>query len=360
VDHWFEIINHEDVPSPSLLVYPQRIQSNIDSMLLMAPAARLRPHVKTHKMQEVVALCRNSGIEKFKTATIAESEMCARAGAGDILLAFQPVGPNINRLKILVEAFPQTRFSTILDNDFSSHELSCFFAHSPIDVWVDVDCGMHRTGIAPKFVPDFFARLETLPGLRVRGLHAYDGHIHAQDLAVREKEHREAMTPVLEIRSQLRSKDRTIEIVAGGTPTFPFNALLPGTECAPGTPLLWDAGYSQQYPDLPFQLAATLLCRVISNPTPNHYCLDLGHKAVASESPQPRLWLPQIPDAELVGHSEEHLVIRTALNLKIGTALYAFPKHICPTCALYDEAVAVFNNLASTRWKIHRGRALKE
>ena len=57
----------------------------------------LRPHVKTHKMPEIVKLQMKHGINKFKCATISETEMVARCGAKDILLAMQPVGPNLER-----------------------------------------------------------------------------------------------------------------------------------------------------------------------------------------------------------------------------------------------------------------------
>ena len=65
---------------------------------------RLRPHVKTHKMAEVVRLQVAQGITRFKCATIAEAEMLAQAGARDVLLANQLVGPNARRLAKL---FPE-------------------------------------------------------------------------------------------------------------------------------------------------------------------------------------------------------------------------------------------------------------
>ena len=78
------------------------------------------------------------------------------------------------------------------------------------------------------------------------------------------------------------------------------------------------------FPDLHFLNAAALLTRVVSKPGPDLLCLDLGHKAVASEMPQPRVVFPALPDAEFVTHNEEHLVLRTSHSAEfpIGTALY--------------------------------------
>ncbi len=53
---------------------------------------------KTHKLPQIVRMKLAKGITKFKVATIAEAEMVAAAGAADVLLAYQPVGPQIGRL----------------------------------------------------------------------------------------------------------------------------------------------------------------------------------------------------------------------------------------------------------------------
>ena len=70
---------------------------------------RLRPHVKTHKLPEVIRRQLVLGIRKFKCATIAEAEMLAECGCRDVLLAYQPVGPNIHRLWELAAPVPGDR-----------------------------------------------------------------------------------------------------------------------------------------------------------------------------------------------------------------------------------------------------------
>ena len=86
-------------------------------MLEMARGAdRLRPHVKTHKMAEVVRLTEGLGIRKHKCATIAEAEMLAATGGADVLLAYPLVGPNVARLARLMRAYPQTTFRTLVDH----------------------------------------------------------------------------------------------------------------------------------------------------------------------------------------------------------------------------------------------------
>jgi D-serine deaminase-like pyridoxal phosphate-dependent protein len=356
---WYHTQNIGDIESPALLVYPDRIDENIRRMIRLAgDVCRLRPHLKTVKLPEVVKMLMRHGIDRFKCATIAEAEMAAIAGAPDVLLAGQPVGPNVTRLVTLVRRFPQTKFSTLVDDHSAASTLSSCFAviAQRLEVWLDLDCGMHRTGIAPgPAAIDLYQHLVTLPGLVVAGIHAYDGHIHETDPRMREDQCAAAFAPVVELRQQLAERTiRPVPLIAGGTPTFPFHAKRPDTECGPGTCLLWDFGYADRFPDLDFLQAALVLTRIVSKPQPDLLCLDLGHKAIASENPQPRVRFPELPDAAAVMHSEEHLVIQTgrADRYSVGDPLYGVPRHICPTVALHADAVVIRQNRATERWKI--------
>lgn len=358
-DAWYEISNAVEIPSPALIVYVDRARENIRRMVAMAGGpGRLRPHVKTHKMAALIELQLREGILKYKTATIAEAEMAARAGAPDVLLAMQPVGPNVTRLVKLIRAFSKTKFSTILDDAEMALQLSAAAnaASVTIEVYLDVDLGMRRCGIAPgPAAVGLYQHIASLPGLRPVGLHAYDGHIHDPDPHVREALCDAAFEEVLKLSRELKKTGLNVEtIVAGGTPTFPIHALRMGVECSPGTCVLNDFGYRNKFADLDFLLAAAILTRVVSKPGPDRICLDLGHKSIASENPHPRAEFPQLPDATPVIHSEEHLVLETsaAARLSVGHVLYAIPRHVCPTVALHSEAVSVVGGVAEERWPV--------
>src|SRR6266705_2024939 len=116
VPGWFEISDAATIASPALLVYRERVEENLRRMIKMAGGAhRLRPHIKTHKMREMIELQLGLGITKFKCATIAEAEMAASAGASDLLLAYQLVGPIFELFPQVVIAFPKTRFAVTWD-----------------------------------------------------------------------------------------------------------------------------------------------------------------------------------------------------------------------------------------------------
>jgi D-serine deaminase-like pyridoxal phosphate-dependent protein len=356
---WYEISNVSDVPSPSLLVYPDRAAENIRRMVaIVGDAARLRPHVKTHKLPEVLRMHLEQGIRAFKAATLAECEMAASAGAPDVLLAYQPVGPNVPRLLSLVTRFRATKFSAIVDDATAARALGAAFAAAGerIEALVDLDCGMHRTGIAAGEEADALYRLvASTPGLTPGGLHAYDGHLRQPDLAERAAACGAALAPVREMRERLLGAGLPVpRLVAGGTPTFPVHARHADVECSPGTCVFWDAGYAQGLPDLDFLHAVVLLTRVVSKPAGRRVCLDLGHKAVASENPHPRAVFLDLPEAVAVGHSEEHLVLETAraAALAVGDVLHAIPWHVCPTVALHDRAVVVRGGRAVDAWTV--------
>lgn len=356
---WYSVENVAEIPSPALLVYPDRIRENIRRMIAMVgDVQRLRPHVKTHKMAEVVRMQIEAGITKFKAATIAEAEMTAAASAPDIVLAYQPVGPNVGRLRALVAKHPQTRFSAVVDDASAVRAISHTWADatSPIELLLDLDCGMHRTGVEPgaKAV-ELYRLLHVLPGVKPGGLHAYDGHNHTTDLAERTAQCHAYMAPVRALRDELLAMELPVpRVIASGTPTFPIHAKSVDVECSPGTTLLWDAGYGDRFPDMDFLHAAAVLTRVISKPGANRLCLDLGHKGIAAENPHPRVFFIGLEDAIAVTHSEEHLVIETprARDFSVGDCLHGIPRHICPTVALYGRAVVIEGGRATGHWKV--------
>lgn len=362
-NQWYKIANEDEVFSPSLLIYPERIEINIHKMVMIAgDVSRLRPHVKTHKMAEIIRMQMNHGISKFKCATISEAEMAARCGATDILLAMQPVGPGIERFFRLRQAFPNSDISCIADSEEILLQLSAMATlyNMETHVWIDINAGMNRTGIAPgEEALRMYKLADTLPKLKAVGLHVYDGHIHEKNPALRKEICNEAFAPVQKMRDDLKKAGFSpVRIVAGGSPTFGIHASGNDVEVSPGTILLWDFGYSSTFPDMDFMHAAVLFTRVVSKPARNLICLDLGHKAVASEMPQPRIRIPALEDYTIVGHNEEHMVIRTkhAESMKPGDPVYAIPWHICPTVDRFDSVNVVTDSRVTAQWKVEARR----
>ncbi|MDR1356292.1 MAG: D-TA family PLP-dependent enzyme [Tannerellaceae bacterium] len=353
----YVISNIDCIDSPALVVYEDIVRDNIrKAIAIVGDVDRLRPHVKTHKMEAVCRIMIEEGIKRYKCATIAEAEMLAVAGARDVLLAYQPVGPKVARLRKLTETFPRTVFSCLVDNADSLGFINrAFDGVAPLNVFIDVNVGMNRTGAG---VATSLLLAEMIPlaeNLRLVGLHGYDGHIHDNSLSARRQAADKASLILDQVYYAIRrSHYFRLTRIIGGTPTFPIHALRPDVECSPGTFVFWDAGYARAYLEMPFRYAAMVIGRVVSHADGNRMCVDIGYKSVASENPLPRIYFLNDPTIFPLEHSEEHLMVDAGCRgiFPIGTVLYGVPTHICPTVALYEKAFVVRNNLFLDTWPV--------
>jgi len=355
---WYYIDNQEYIETPSLIFYPKTILKNIKEMVSMiGDVNRLRPHVKTYKTAEIVQIHLDQNIKKFKCATIAEAEMLAQVGANDVLLAYQPVGMNQVRLMELVREYPETVFSCLCDNTTTLEEINESAQKNDINVgvWIDIDNGMHRTGVATADAVPLIQDLRDLEAVTFRGLHVYDGHLRDNSLAERRKKVKKAFKQVDELISELKALDIEIpEIVAGGSPTFPVHCHNRDVQASPGTTVLWDKGYGASLEGLEsFSYAALIATRVISKPGDNLICLDMGHKSISAEHQKSPL-IFGLETYDLVGHSEEHMVLDVpdAQSISVGDLFYAVPHHICPTVALHEYALVCEDHQITGQWTI--------
>tara|TARA_R110002051_G_scaffold143507_6_gene216500 strand:- start:7780 stop:8892 length:1113 start_codon:yes stop_codon:yes gene_type:complete len=358
-ENWYSIHHPEEVISPSLFVYPDRIQHNIDLMISMiGDVNRLRPHIKTYKNANIIKMQMAKGIHKFKCATIAEAELLGDCKTADVLLAMQPVGANAKRFIELIKKYPNTKFATIVDNSKTLSILSELAASNNIKIplWVDINNGMNRTGIVPDHgALELYTQLHENPHIIAEGLHVYDGHLRNTDAALREADCNTAFEPVQSLKKSIENlKISSPKIVAGGSPTFPFHCKRTDVDASPGTTLLWDSGYGSQFSEMKFLPAAVLFTRILSKPTTGILCFDLGHKSIAPEMPFPRIEFLDLKHSKQISQSEEHLVVEyDDLTIpEVGDIHYALPKHICPTVAKYDTLTVVKDNQVIEHWTV--------
>ena len=358
-NNWFHISNPNEIDSPVLLVYPDRVKANIQTAIKMiGDVNKLRPHVKTHKCSEVVQLMMDAGITKFKCATIAEAEMLAMQKATDVLLAYQPVGPKLHRFIALIKKYPATQFSCLTDNAVAAAAQYKVFsgARLQVPVYIDLNIGMNRTGInAGEEALELYQYCSTAAGIIIKGLHAYDGHIRDTDFSAKKKNCDDAFAVVELLAKKIESAGLPKPIIiAGGSPTFSVHCKRENVECSPGTFIYWDRGYSVLCPEQEFVPAAILLTRVVSLPGEGKICTDLGHKSVAAENEiSKRVFFPEFESLIAISQSEEHLVLQNKSENKFasGDILYTIPWHICPTVALYDCIKIIENSQCIGEWK---------
>jgi D-threonine aldolase len=362
---WYTIDNVGEVDTPFLAIFPDRVRDNIRALQQMIPdSKRLRPHVKVHKCKQVVGLMMEAGIFKFKCATIAEAEMLALAGAPDVLLAYQPVGPKIKRLIHLVTSYPATKFACLVDNRQNARDLAAeaLARNTCIAVYLDINVGMNRTGVLPDEALPLYKQLLGIRGLVLVGLHGYGGQITDADPAIRNEQCRQVHEKVTRVRGDIEQSGYLLESISvGSTPTLGPHALDPDVECSPGTFIYWDQTYAELYGELPFNVAALIVTRVISKPAEHLRCLDLGYKAISSEGDeQHRVLFLGETGIRIISQSEEHMVVSVDPGnaLAIGDVLYGVPYHIGRTCNLYHSCSTVYNHRINGEWFHFTGRKI--
>jgi len=362
----------EALVSPALVFFLERIEGNLGAVLRMVGgrAECLRPHVKTHKTREISRLWMALRVTKHKAATLVEAEMLAQERASDVLVSYPLVGPAPDRLAFLAKAYPHTRFSALVDSweTLDGIGRAAKGQGCTLGVMVDLDVGQHRTGVGQTALRRELIEALAQPGpLEPAGIHAYDGHLSMDSPEERRQLARGVLEEALAAREMALKAGWPVltPLVVSGSPAFPAHCeslqTVENLELSPGTIVLFDTGYAR-YRDLSahFNPAAAVLTRVISRPQPDMVTLDCGTKAIASDPPlAKRARVEGLEDAEIIGHNEEHLVLRTsrAAEWPVGRTTLAWPWHICPTVAWHDQAWVFEKGQAVGVWPVAaRGR----
>jgi len=345
--------------SPALIYYRDIILANTRRIIEMAGGAeRLWPHVKSHKTEEMIRMQIDLGITRFKCATIAEAEMTAKAGGRDIILAYPLVGPNVLRFLRLAADYGQAVFYAVGDDLGQLGILSTEAGRmgTQANVLVDVDVGMHRTGVSLDKLEGFYEAASALKGVALRGMHCYDGHLHDSDFDARKAKVEEIDREVLKVKGSLEKKGLDCGLmVMGGTPTFPCRTGKEGMYLSPGTCFIGDWGYLKKIPDMDFPPGAAVFTRVVSHPAGGGFTLDLGCKGIASDPVGERGTIAGMEEAKPMFQSEEHWVFSLPAGQAlppIGSDCYVIPAHVCPTSALYPQIVVARDGEITGEWQV--------
>ena len=252
--NWYQIDNIDELDSPALVVYPERVKANISTAISMIEdVRRLRPHVKTNKAIEPTKLMITAGINKFKCATIAEAEMLGMCQAADVLLAYQPNGPKLQRFIAVIKKYPATKYSCLTDNITAAQQMAAIFYANGLNipVFIDLNLGMNRTGIATgEAAVQLYIACVALSGINPVGLHGYDGHIRDVDFNARKQKCDEVYLKIETIQKNLSAKGFAEPIIVmGGSPGFSVYSKRKNIECSPGTFIYWDKGIAIYVPN---------------------------------------------------------------------------------------------------------------
>ncbi len=341
--------NLDTVPSPALVVDLDAARRNVSRVLeLCGGPERWRPHVKTTKLPELWRLLLEAGVRRFKCATPRELEHLARTAQRegveiDVLVAYPHVGPTLDLVAATAERHPGLRVGALVEDPEGARALPTLLLP-----WVDLNPGMDRTGL-PLDDEERLAATLAAVGERLGGLSLYDGHLHQTDLAAREASVHELYDQVgTLLESHGGARLRGLELVTAGTPAFRHALTYEGFSerglvhtVSPGTVVLHDGRSEEENPGLGLEPAAWILARVVSLPRAGRGTVDAGSKSLAAEAGGPCAQPLEQPEWRAVAPSEEHLPLDVPLHTSArrGDAVRLFPRHVCPTVNLHEEAV---------------------
>jgi D-serine deaminase-like pyridoxal phosphate-dependent protein len=357
-----------ELDTPALLVELGALERNLQRMadFVAVRGLRLRPHAKIYRATPELAWRQlEAGAIGITCAKLAEAEVLAAAGVGDILIANQVVGARkVERLLALAKVCD---VKVAVDSPENAAELAQAARSQGVrlGVLLEVNIGHNRCGVAPGApalqLAQFILRQ---PGLQLRGLMGYDGHCTARiPASAREALSIQANTLLAGTRQTLADAGIPVEIVSGsGTVTYRYASQVAGlTEIQAGTYLLMDTAFRESGVE-EFELTLSVLATVISRPSypgaEDLAIIDTGRKSIS-----PQLGLPEVktpPGAQVFSLSDEHGRVRLAGEAaasppRIGDKIELWVRDANGTINQFDRFYAIRAEQVEAIWPIPAG-----
>jgi 3-hydroxy-D-aspartate aldolase len=344
----------DEVDTPALILDLSSFEKNQRILFdLVKNRVRVRPHAKTHKCPEVAKRQIALGAVGMCCQKVSEAEAMVEGGVGDVLVSNEIVGTRkIERLAALSR---RAKIGVCVDH--AEHVRALADSGAILDVYIEIDVGMRRCGVAPG-EPAVALAKEIVKNLHLRfaGLQAYHGR--AQHIRSMEERHaviEAAAQHVFHTKRLLEKAAIPCPIVTGaGSGTFMLEVEAGAwDEIQPGSYAFMDADYAKNEWAAPlprFEHALFVLSTVMSRPSATMAIVDAGLKASSVDSGMPALW--QRPGLAYTRASDEHGWIEGRDVPALGEKLLLVPGHCDPTINLYDWYVCVRDGRVEALWPI--------
>jgi len=355
------------VDTPALILELDAFERNLQTVADLARGrVRVRPHAKCSKCPEVGKRQMALGAVGVCCQKVSEAEAMVAGGIPDVLVSNEVVGAA--KLARLARLATRARIGVCVDDAGNVRDLEAAAraAGAKIDVYVEMEVGMGRCGVAPGEPALALARaVAACPHLRFAGLQAYNGRAqHVRSNADRRALIEQAAAAVRMTRTMLERAGISCPAVTGaGSGTFMFEIEAGAwDEIQPGSYAFMDADYAKNEWAAPlprFAHALFVLTTVMSRPRPDRAIVDAGLKASSVDSGMPSIW--QRPGLAYALASDEHGFVEVAPGTPapaLGDKLLLVPGHCDPTINLHDWYVCVRGGRVEALWPITARGAL--
>jgi D-serine deaminase-like pyridoxal phosphate-dependent protein len=337
-----------DLPTPAILIDGPTVRRNVGRMAAYAREHRLnlRPHTKTHKSTLLGRMQVGHGAAGLTVAKAGEAEVMA-AVTDDVLMAYPAVEPH--RCETLARLAREKAVRVAVDSAYAVDTLAeaARSAGSVVGILVDVDVGLHRTGVqTPQEALSLAQRVSRTGGVRLDGVLFYPGHIGGP--AAGQVEKLASLDAIVgEVIDLWRRHGLEAAIVSGGsTPTaLQSHRVRHMTEFRPGTYVFHDMnGVRGGFAEFD-ECAARIIATVVSTAVPGQFVIDAGSKTLTMDrcGPAPDSghgYVVEYPEAKVVKLTEEHGQVEAMACPrvpKVGERVSVIPNHICPCVNLQDR-----------------------
>ncbi len=354
----------DGVETPRLLFYQWALDANREKLKAICGGfENLRLMFKTFKATLLLAPYCHAGLKAVKTSCLGEARaVAARSNLSDILIAFPCFGSAVDGFLALRREFPHKRFSLVVPNLACARGLSAK-ADADIPIYLDLDPGMKRTGVAfGQAAAELADAIASLDHLSLHGLHVYDGNVqHHNPHAIRDYSNR-LMMKIDETVRALHGKHTIHEVVTSSSITMQSNleahragAYSWRLTVSPGTAVLWDSNYNDILPKQ-FSYAAAVATRILDarRHRDGHFLTtDCGVKFGAGADAGP-MHVLGFRGYRPFGKSEYFGMLAwlgfdraTGEPLAddpdemIGRVVLVFPRHVCTTVSQYAHALLI-------------------
>jgi D-serine deaminase-like pyridoxal phosphate-dependent protein len=356
-------MHFRELPTPAVIIDLDVVERNLDRMAAYCRqhGLQLCPHTKTHKMLEIAKMQLERGAFGLAVAKVGEAEIMAQSGTSQILVAHPIVGQE--QLHRLCQLPRTVDLLVAIDDEVTAHAISTAAARHgrTIGILVEFDAGLHRCGLPPGRACVHLARsIENLPGLTMRGLMTYFGHIWGSE-GERRNQIAATASAVDKAVSAFHDARLFIEIISGGsTPAAAFSHLIPGlTGIRPGTYVFNDCNTLYQGACTLDDCAVRVLTTVISTAVPEQAIVDAGsktfsHDTLGSGPMQGYGYIVEHPEIPIFKLNEEHgfLDASKATRPHVGDVLTVIPNHVCTCINMHDEVSVIRNEQVVGAWRV--------
>ncbi len=287
--------HQSQLDTPVLCLDLDLLEQNVQTMFreISEHGKQWRPHVSCHMSRDIAKLVLDAGATGVSVSTVFEAEQLVSAGIPDVLIANLVI--DAQKLQRVAKLCHIGNPIVVCDHFAQAEALSGVCQHfgKKCRVLIDVDLGMHRTGIRPG--PDA-ARLaqgiNSLPGINLVGAMGYEGHLFS--LTNPELKHARIMTAMSlleELRNFMLKNGICCNILsAGATGAYQSAIQHPAvTEVRCGGGIFGDSYYTNICNVNGLSATSTVLATVISRSALDRAVINVGKTSIGTYPLSPQV-----------------------------------------------------------------------